>query len=140
MCLLLVKTMSVCDLLFRSFCVYCLMMLLWGCAVDAVPQPAPGRIEPPETFSREEVNWRLEPQPGVKDTHLLSHYFSEHPSLTEGPALQGNPVVYHGTRNRRRYYWIKGETGEWRWSCVQYDGRRFALLEGLGDPFQAHSD
>ena len=99
----------------------------------------PAEVVYPETFTAAGFNWSREQDLGSSDSRLLTRYFETNPSLAESPAFQGLPAVYHGTRNRRRFYWIQVTSESRTWVCLQYNQGRFQFLEGTGSPWQDHS-
>ena len=110
-----------------------------SCSGDAASEITPVEIQPPEMFKFDGVNWQREDSLGNSDTHLLSRYFEMNPSMSDSPILEGTPTVYHGTKNRRRFYWIRGTATQPNWICVHFEKRAFQLLEGQGNPYQNSS-
>lgn len=117
-----------------------LLMLLAGCAGEPAVEFSPVVIQPPEVFESDAVKWRREDRLGDSDTRLLSRYFQQNPSLIDSPAFTGVPILFHGTKHRRRFYWIKETAGKPTWVCVQYARGRFHFLEGNGNPYSMAAD
>lgn len=120
-----------------GFCfwgLYCLVSVC-GCTSESGEQRKPAKVDCPETFSAAGVNWIREQKLGSSDSRLLTHYFEANPSLADSPAFQGAPAVYHGTRNRRRFYWTQETCESPTWVCLQYDQGRFLFLEGTDCPW-----
>lgn len=106
-----------------------------SCSENASSELSPVEIQSPEVFKFDGVNWRREDSMSKSDTNLLSRYFEMNPSMIDSPILEGTPTVYHGTKKRRRFYWIRGTTTEAAWVCVHFEKGVFQLIEGNGDPF-----
>ncbi|WP_339734618.1 hypothetical protein [uncultured Gimesia sp.] len=119
-----------------SFSMFWCLASIFGCAPESGEQPELVELSYPETFTATGINWRREQKLGPSDSRLLTRYFRGNPSLADSPAFQGRPAVYHGTQNRRRFYWIQGTVAQCVWVCVQYDRRRFQFLEGTGTPWR----
>lgn len=122
------------------FLFHCLLpfvgiVLAAGCSEDVASEIIPVTIQPPEVFEFNGVKWRREDSLGQSDTRLLSRYFTMNPSMIDSPIMEGTPTVYHGARNRRRFYWVSGTATQPIWLCVQYEKGAFQFLEGHGSPY-----
>ena len=107
-----------------------------SCSEDSASEITSGEIQPPEVLKLNGENWRRENSLGTSDSNLLSRYFELNPSMVDSPAMKGSPTIYHATKNRRRFFWIKGTASEPIWVCVHFAKRRFQFLEGKGNPYQ----
>lgn len=117
-----------------------LLVLLTGCAGEPAVEVSTVLVQNPALFESDSVKWRREDQLGDSDTRILSRYFQQNPSLIDSPAFTGVPAVFHGTKQRRRFYWIKETAGHPTWVCVQYASGRFQFLEGNGNPYSMTAD
>ncbi|MFK7777020.1 MAG: hypothetical protein QM501_02705 [Gimesia sp.] len=113
--------------------------MMAGCSGGDSSEIVPITIQSPEVFEFEGMKWRREDSLGQADTKLLSRYFKMNPSMIDNPVLEGTPSVYHGVRNRRRFYWVKGTANQPIWLCVQFEKGTFQLLEGRGNPYENSS-
>jgi|GEM_PF-1971732 len=125
---------------FRCLLPFVGIVLAAGCSGDVASEIIPVTLQPPEVFEFNRVKWRREDSLGQSDTRLLSRFFKMNPSMIDSPVLEGTPTVYHGTRNRRRFYWVSGTATQPLWLCVQYKKGAFQLLEGHGSPYGNRSD
>jgi len=124
-----------------SFCKTVLFLSAIGltasCSEDASSELSLVEIQPPEMFNFDGVNWRQAKSLSNSDTKLLSRYFKMNPSMIDSSILEGTPMVYHGTKNRRRFYWIGGTATQPIWLCVHFEKGTFQILEGHGNPYQS---
>ncbi|QDT96943.1 hypothetical protein V144x_24140 [Gimesia aquarii] len=107
-----------------------------SCSGNVANEPTPIEIHPPEVFEIDGTNWQREDSLGKSDTKLLSRYYEKNPSMIDSPLFKGAPTVYHGTKNRRRFYWIGGTATEPIWVCVHFENGAFQLQDGQGNPYQ----
>lgn len=127
---------KVTSVLIHYLLAFCSIGLVTGCVGETHHEILPETIQPPETFTSDEVKWRREDQLGKSDASILSYYFQKFPSMIDSPTLEGTPTVYHATKKRRRFYWIKGTTDQPVWACVHFDKGGFQYLEGQGSPYK----
>ncbi len=106
-----------------------------GCSSDESPHSQSPVMEAPDELIINGTKWQRESSINNSDGNLLSHYFKSNPSLVGSPELHGTPEVYHGTRNQRRFYWIKQRMEKTVWTCVEYKKGSFQLSEGQGSPY-----
>lgn len=106
--------------------------ILSGCSSDESPHSQSAVVDAPNELVINGTKWQRESSVGDSDVKLLSHYFKLNPSMVGSPELRGTPEVYHGARNRRRFYWIKQRMEKTVWTCVEYKEGAFQLSEGQG--------
>ena len=117
------------------------LFLTAGCASDHSQQDAPvALVTPPETLQISGMKWQREDTLGAKDARLLTHFFKTNPGITGNPVIKGTPVVYHGAKQRRRFYWSSQTAAQPVWVCVKYEQRSFEIIEGAGNPYSSHQD
>ena len=114
----------------------CGLLLAVGCAEESSILPDLPRIEAPESFQADGLNWQREEGFSGSDTAVLSRFFQLQPGMQGSPAVAGVPVIYHGVQNRRRFYWVQGTADGPLWSCVEFSQGRYQFLEGTGNPYQ----
>lgn len=124
-----------------SFCKTVLFLTAIGltasCSEDTSIESSPAEIQPPEKFKVDGVNWLQADSLNKSDTKLLSRFFEMNPSMIDSPILEGTPTVYHGTKNRRRFYWIGATATQPIWACIHFEKGAFQILEGHGSPYQS---
>ena len=111
----------------------------FSCSKNASSEITPVEIQPPEVLELNGVNWRRADSLGASDSNLLSRYFEMNPSMVDSPTMKGPPTVYHATKKRRRFFWVRGTATEPIWVCVHFAKHEFQLLEGQGNPYQNSS-
>lgn len=112
----------------------CLTLLFCaGCGAASGPEALVDNTEPPESFQRDSTTWVMKP---VDDeaTKCLSRFFARNPDLAGSPEMDGPPILFAADQDCR-FYWLSASADGTTWVCVAFEGGKFALSEGQGDPF-----
>jgi hypothetical protein len=111
-------------------------VLCSGCSSDSESAEEPkATFLTPTEFEEANVTWSKVEDMEEEDTEQLTEYFADNPSVSENPAVEGDPLVYSGNRGTKRYYWVRKGADAPEWFCLQFDGYDVEVSNGQGEPF-----
>ncbi|MFK7822114.1 MAG: hypothetical protein AB8G99_25680 [Planctomycetaceae bacterium] len=117
-----------------------LCVLASGCSSDSSAiDDSETTFSTPAEFEEANVAWAKTDALEDSDTEQLTEYFTDNPSVSENPLVEGDPFVYTSSDGTKRYYWVRGGATDAEWFCLEFDDYDVEMLSGLGEPFDADS-
>jgi hypothetical protein len=131
---------SIKDLRTNSFTLWCLLLIFVvpvftsGCGSRGAYVAVP--FSPPEEFSDDGLWQRSEGEPSTADNQQIGGFFEQNPELVGSPEWTGTPEKYiaKGSSSDTRFYWFSGNEENPSWNALEFSGRSFRELSGVGVP------
>lgn len=107
-----------------------------GCGGSAAEFVETPKLDHPASYVHAGKMWTRKPDMATTDQEALTKFFQIHSHFQGSTDFEGPPTMYISGTTDRRFYWMRGTTAEPVWSCVHFEGGKFSVTEGKGNPLK----